>query len=210
MNLSVLYNINYGMYILGVSDKDKPTGCVVNSVIQITSENPIIAVSINKKNYSYEVLKHTSKFSISILSEDADPKLISRFGFYSGRDVEKFSGFPYELSDGVPIITEKSCGSLICQVLSIDEMETHAVVFARLIDTVAGPNKNPMSYSFYHKVLKGTTSKYAPTFQTAVPEGQYVCDICGYVYEGDINQEDDSYRCPICGATKEHFIKKVN
>lgn len=208
MDLSVLYNINYGMYILGVMDNEKPSGCIINSVMQITSKDPIIAISINQKNYSFSLLKQTNKFSISILSEDTDPKLISRFGFYSGKEVEKFSGFDYEMFDETPIITKDTCGILICEVLSIVEAETHAVVLARLINTKTGRNKYPLTYSYYHKVMKAKTSQYAPTYQEEATSGKYVCDVCGYQHDRDIELEDNTFRCPVCGATKDHFYKK--
>jgi flavin reductase (DIM6/NTAB) family NADH-FMN oxidoreductase RutF/rubredoxin len=196
------------MYILGVMDKKKPSGCLINSVMQITSENPIMAISINRNNYSFELLKKAKKFSISILSEDSDPKLISRFGFYSGREVEKFSGFAYEMFLGTPIVTTNACGNLVCEVISIIEMETHAIVNAKLIETKVGTNKNPLTYSYYHKVMKGKTSKYAPTYQEETTSGKYVCDVCGYQHNRDIELEDNTFRCPVCGATKEHFYKK--
>ncbi|HNZ50190.1 MAG TPA: flavin reductase [Bacilli bacterium] len=208
MDLSVLYNISYGMYLLGVMDGNKPSGCIVNSVMQITSKDPIMAISINQQNYSFSLLKKTRRFSISILSEDTDPKLISRFGFYSGKEVDKFSGFDYEMFEETPIITKDACGVLVCEVLSIKEAETHAVVLARLIKTKKGNHPRPLTYSYYHQVMKGKTSQYAPTFQEEKTTGKYVCDICGYQHDRDIELEDDTFRCPVCGATKDHFYKK--
>ncbi|MGD9604833.1 MAG: flavin reductase [Bacilli bacterium] len=208
MDLSVLYNINYGMYILGVMDDARPSGCIINSVMQITSKDPILAISINQQNYSFSLLQKTNRFSISILSEDTDPKLISRFGFYSGKEVDKFSGFDYEMFLETPIITKDTCGILVCDVLSIVKAETHAIVIARLQETKVGTNKKPLTYAYYHQVMKGKTSQFAPTYQEEAATGKYVCDVCGYQHNRDIELEDNTFRCPVCGATKEHFYKK--
>lgn len=217
MDLKVLHQLSYGMYILSASDRGRPVGCVINTCIQITSENPTVAISVNKNNYTYEVIQREKRFALSILSEDTNPNLIASFGFSSGKERDKYEGFSYEMREGLPYILENTCGLLICEVVSVADVGTHAVIFGRLTDTESGTAAAPMTYAYYHKVIKGKAPKNAPTYQaesetlaaTPAQTGEkWVCDLCGYVYEGDLTKEPDNYVCPICGAGKSLFSRK--
>lgn len=165
MDLTVLHKISYGMYILGVSDSGKPTGCVINTFTQVTSENPIIAVCLNKNNYTYEALMRSGKFSISILSEETNRNAIAVFGFASGRDMDKFANVKYEMHNGLPLLKENCCGWLTCEVISSVDAKSHVIVLARLTDTKAGEATKAMTYEYYHTVIKGRAPKNAPTYQ---------------------------------------------
>lgn len=211
IDMALLMQLSYGMYIVGADDSGRPTGCIVNAVIQITNENPIIAVSMNKDNYTYDVIKRTGKFSLSILSEQCDAQTIAKFGFHSGRTVDKFADIPYEMADGVPILKHLCTGYLTCNVLQMVESETHFVILARVASTIDGPDKVPMTYDYYHTVIKGKAPKNAPTYLPPAPKPKkisYVCPVCGYVYEGDITQEPDDYVCPLCGVPRDQFVKQ--
>jgi flavin reductase (DIM6/NTAB) family NADH-FMN oxidoreductase RutF/rubredoxin len=202
-------------------DGDRPTGCIVNTVFQITSKNPIIAISINKGNYTYDVIKKTNAFSVSIISEETNPLVISMFGFSSGKDKNKFEEFDYEIVDNLPVLKENTCGTMFCKVVSFTETPTHFVVLASVEKAFNGSDANPMTYKYYHEVIKGSAPKNAPSYvapeilaeenakeSKPVKEEKplrYVCDVCGYVYEGDITKEPDSFVCPICGVDKSHF-----
>mgnify|MGYP000768646106 CR=1 FL=1 len=179
MDASVLWKLSYGMYVIGVNDSGRMTGCIVNTVFQVTSENPTLAVSLNKNNYTYEVLKRDGKLAISIISEKTDPNVISKLGFASGRDKNKFEGLKYKTVDGLPVVEENSCGQVICEVVG------------------------------NYDVVKGKAPKNAPTYQEEENpnKGKYVCSICGYVHDRDINEEPDDFTCPICGAAKSYFKK---
>lgn len=195
------------MYIISSADGGKSAGCIANTLVQITSENPIFVVSINKKNFTYETIMKSKKFSVSILSEETNPEIIGKFGFFSSRDTDKFGGFAHDFSKAVPYIAEHTCGVMLFDVVSATDMETHAVIFGRLTETIAGADSAPMTYSYYHTALKGKASKLAPTYREENSERAvaYVCDVCGYVYEGDISKEAEDYKCPICGVPKNHF-----
>ncbi len=212
MDLSVLNEVTYGMYVVSAKEGDRLNGCIINTCMQITSENPIFAISLNKQNLTYEMIKHTGRFALSILSEEVPGSVVAGFGYFSGREKEKFQNVSYQMVDDLPILNQHICGGLIFDVLSVQEMETHAVVFGRLKETVQGEKLEPMSYAFYHRVLKGKAPKTAPTYRAPEAEKpkqeRYVCDICGYVYEGDITKEPDDFVCPMCGVSKEHFIKQ--
>ena len=212
MDLTILHDVTYGLYIVGAMDGDQPVGCVINTCMQITSENPIFSVSLNKGNYTYEVIKKTGRFSLSLLSEKADGKLIGDFGFFSSRDRNKYEGHAYHLADGLPVVDEGSCSALLFEVVQEVDMETHMVIFARLKDTIRLSQDPAMTYTYYHKVIKGKAPKSAPTYleEEAAPAAseKWVCTICGYIYEGDLTKAPDGYVCPICGVGKDMFKKK--
>ncbi|MGN0218949.1 MAG: flavin reductase [Muribaculaceae bacterium] len=210
MDLTVLFKLTYGMYIVGANDGSRPVGCVINTCFQVTSSNPLLTISLNKNNFTLDAIKKSRRFSLSILSEDSDPALIGKFGFYSSRDIDKYADFGYETVEGAPIVNGNFAGRLILDAEQFVECETHVLVIARLVDTIPGQG-TPMTYSYYHNVIKGKAPKNAPTYvapdvakEEAKPKRRYECDICLYVAEVDGELPDD-YVCPICGADRSHF-----
>lgn len=199
MDLSVLHKLTYGMYAVGTLDGIRPAGCIVNTVIQVTSDNPVIAVSMNKNNFTYEAIKKSGRFSISILSEAVERNVIAELGFACG------------VLDGLPIVKEHACGYMVCDVIAMHDAETHCVIMARLTKTLGGTDEPPMTYEYYHNVIKGKAPKNAPTYQVEVPKSEkqaqlrYICEVCGYIYEGDITKEADDYVCPVCKQPKSRF-----
>lgn len=207
MDKKVFRDINYGMYIVSTKD-DKKVGCVINTLIQITSDNPTISISLNKENYTNEVIRKMKKFSVSILSEETSPNTIAKFGFSSSKDVDKYVDVPYEEVEDNVIVTDNICGYLICEVINIIDVGTHDVFIARVIDAKKVSDLPPMTYSYYHKVIKGTSPRKAPTYvleDVESDEEVWVCDVCGYVHKGPIS---DDFICPICGVNRTHFQKK--
>ena len=164
MDLNVFRDITYGMYVVTTKYNEKMAGCIVNTVTQITSENPIISVSINKNNFTNNIIKDSKKFAISILSEESKSDVIGKFGFYSSKDINKFENFKYEEIENLPVLKENMCGYLICEVLNIVDAETHEIFLARVVNTKKENNLKPMSYSYYHEVIKGKAPKKAPTY----------------------------------------------
>lgn len=213
MDLSVLHKLTYGMYAVGTLDGIRPAGCIVNTVIQVTSDNPVIAVSMNKNNFTYEAIKKSGRFSISILSEAVERNVIAELGFACGRKMDKFCGknFVCGVLDGLPIVKEHACGYMVCDVIAMHDAETHCVIMARLTKTLGGTDEPPMTYEYYHNVIKGKAPKNAPTYQAEVPKSEkqaqlrYICEVCGYIYEGDITKEADDYVCPVCKQPKSRF-----
>lgn len=210
MDLTVLYNLSYGMYVLGAFHDGHPAGCVINTCFQVTSEKPLLAISLNKNNFTLEAIRQNNRFSLSIIDENTDPAVIGTFGFHSSRDTDKYAAFGYELIDYVPCVKGDFAGRLILEAEQFVDCETHVVVIARLTDTVAGAGI-PMTYAYYHKIIKGKAPSNAPTYQPqAAPQAKkntYRCDICGYEVEVDGELPAD-YECPLCGADRSHFKKE--
>lgn len=223
MDHTVLFDVSYGMYIVGASANDVQGGCIVNTVSQITSENPIFAISMNKKNYTYHLIQKSKKFSLNILSESTSPELIGLFGFQSSKEVNKYKDCDYSMIDNLPVIYEHCTGSILCDLVSTTEVETHCIILGRVQNLIRHNVLPPMTYSYYYNVIKGKASENAPTFQNNVSPLKaasldkmdaehkiaYRCSVCGYVYEGDINHAPDNYKCPICGVDKDLFDLKI-
>lgn len=215
MDLSVLNNISYGMYIITTKKEHKNVGCFINSAMQITSKSKILAISLNKDNYTNEVLKETRKCAISILNEKANQKLISKFGYFSSREINKFDEVNYQNINELPVVIEDSCGYIIGEVIRVIDVETHDIFLIRMEQMEKLSDDVPMTYRYYHEVLKGKSPKKAPTYQEEKEEGKanrYQCSICGYIYDDSkekIKFEDlpDSWTCPMCGVGKDKFIK---
>lgn len=204
MDKKIFRDISYGMYVV----TSKNSGCIINTLTQITSENPIISISLNKENYTNQVIKNEKKFIVSIISEDTNPNIISTFGFQSSKDVDKFKNFEYENIDGIKVLKENTIGYIVCEVLDIVDCNTHDIFVAKVVDTNKYNEYTSMTYKYYHEVVKGRAPKKAPTYveeQTDTLEELYICDVCGYVHKGPV---PDDFICPICGKDASHFKNK--
>lgn len=165
MNKNAFRSLSYGVYIISVWDSDgaRPTGCTANSVMQITSDPPSIAVSINHNNYTNHCIDKTGKFAISVLGENTNPLVIGTFGFRSGKDINKFDTVQYEIHDEMPVVKE-SCAYIVCEVINKMETDTHTVFLGRVSGADILSDDEPMTYSYYHNVIKGKSPKNAPTY----------------------------------------------
>ena len=215
MDLKVLNDISYGMFVITTKKDDKNIGCFINTVMQITSKNPVIAISLNKENYTNKILKQTKKCVISILSEKTSPDVISKFGYFSSKNIDKFENRNYQNIDNLPVILEDVCGYMIGEVINTIDVETHDIFLIRIQKTKKISDEIPMTYKYYHEKLKGKAPKKAPTYQeenTQSKANRYQCSICGYIYDDSkekIKFEDlpDNWTCPMCGVGKDKFIK---
>lgn len=213
MNKNAFRSLSYGVYLISTLDGDRGVGCVANSVMQITSSPATIAVSMNHDNYTNSCIAKTGKFAVSILTENSDPGLIGRFGFQSGKDVNKFDGIESIEREGIRVIPD-ACGYIVCKVIDKMETSTHTVFLGEVIDADVLKSEEPMTYAYYHKVVKGKSPKNAPTYIAEEKEEKvkekWICGICKYEYDGEKSFEElpDDYRCPICRQPKSVFVKK--
>lgn len=204
MDKNILRNLSYGMYVIGAKDT-KNVGCVVNTVVQITSDPITIAVSINHDNYTNEIITKTNKFSVSILDEKVNPEIIGTFGYKSSRDIDKYNNLDYEEVENLPIL-KNTCGNIICNVIEKIETSTHTIFVGEVTNMINYNSKTPMTYKYYHEVLKGKSPKNAPTYQKEeTKKTVWKCSVCGYEVERENLDED--FICPICGEKVEIFNK---
>ena len=211
MNSSTFHKLSYGVYVVSTWDEGRPTGCIANSAMQITSSPASIAVSINHDNYTNACIEKSGRFAISIMAEDSDPSIIGTFGFHSGKDMDKFAQVKYSVEDYMPVITD-SCGYIVCRVIDKMETATHTVFLGEVVGAEPFGNRNAMTYAYYHQVVKGKSPKNAPTY---IPEEEEVkeskgtrkfrCEVCGYIYEGEELPPD--YKCPLCGMGPDKFTE---
>ena len=190
MNTNALFKIGYGLYVVTVNEQGKDNGCIVNSVMQVTSDPCQIAICINKSNFTCEMLQHTKKLNISILSEGSSFDIFKRFGYQCGRNVDKFADF-YETkrsSNGVLYITQNTNAYISAWVNQEIDLGTHILFIAQLVDALLLNDKPTVTYDYYQKNIK---PKPQP-----VEKGGWRCKICGFIYEEEILPPD--YICPVC------------
>ena len=195
-NKKITRKISQGIYVLTTNGG----GCIVDAVSQISAgDNPLIAVSVMKDNYTNELIKKNNKFALSVLDEKVNPEIIRIFGMNSGRDINKFENIETEEVEGINVIKD-SIGYMVLEKVDSIENDTHTLFIGKLIEADVYKEEKPMTYEYYQEnkddYVKVTTEKN----KTA-----WVCTICGYVYYGDELPED--FRCPICGVDRSLFKK---
>lgn len=197
--MNVMFNISYGLYIL-TAKTEKLNGCVINALSQVTSTPNRIIIAINKNNFTTEQILKTKKFNVSILNEEANFDLIKRFGFTSGKNINKFEDFSsFKLAENeIPFITQGTNSYISAEVLEVRDLGTHYEFLADVTKEVSLNDIPSITYSYYQSNIK---PKQANSNKKVV----YVCSVCGYVYEGDPLPED--FICPICKHDAKYFIK---
>jgi flavin reductase (DIM6/NTAB) family NADH-FMN oxidoreductase RutF/rubredoxin len=230
MNRAALHKISYGLYIVTSGRDGKFNGQIANSMFQVTSNPATIAISINKENYTHELIKLSRKFVISILSEEAPMTFIGLFGFKSGHDVDKLQSIKTKIGiTKVPIVVENAISYIEVELESELNCGTHTIFFGKVVEADIIAEGEPMTYAYYQNVKGGKSSKNAPTYdqeKSAVKlkptaAARYVCSVCGYVYDEALGDPDggiapgtkfedipDSWTCPVCGAEKSKFEKE--
>lgn len=187
---SALYKIGYGLYVITCNDGKKDNGFICNTVIQLTNTPLKLSVTINKENYSHDVIKETKKLNVNCLTEDVGFDVFERFGFHSGRNTDKFEGFDYWKSENsLAVLTADYINAFMSlEVVDCLDLGTHTMFICEVTNAITLSDAESMTYSYYHKNVKPK-----PTSQK---KSGYVCKICGYVYEGDSLPDD--FICPIC------------
>ncbi len=188
-DLSALFNIGYGLYVITSNDGKKDNGLIVNTVTQVTNTPNRIAVTINKENYSHHVIKQTGKMNINCLSEEAPFAVFEKFGFQSGRNADKFAGEELLRSDNGLVFLSRNINSFMS--LTVEQyvdLDTHGMFICSVTEARVISDKPTMTYTYYQDNVK-------PRPETEGKKG-FVCKICGYIHEGDTLPED--IVCPLC------------
>lgn len=199
-DMSALFRIGYGLYVVTSNDGKHDNGLIVNTVTQVSDNPNRIAVNINKANYSYHVIKRTGIMNVNCLSTEAPFKVFEQFGFRSGRNVNKFEGCtPARADNGLVILPHYINAAFSLKVEDYVDLGSHGMFICSVTEARVMSDKPTMTYDYYHKNVK-------PKPETAGKKG-YVCKVCGYVYEGEELPAD--YICPLCkhGAADFEPIK---
>ncbi|MDD2422148.1 MAG: flavin reductase, partial [Heliobacteriaceae bacterium] len=198
INTKALPKISYGLFIITSRKGGRFNGQVANTVFQVSSEPVTIGISINRNNLTNEFIKDSKLFAVSILARDTPLALIGRFGFNSGRQVDKFEKLDYQLgSTGLPYITDHSVAYLEAEVVQEIAAGTHDLFIGRLTGAEILKEGAPMTYADYHTIKTGGIPKTdVPIIKEVKTMKRWRCKVCGYVHEGELPPE----RCPVCKA----------
>ena len=188
-DMTALFRIGYGLYVVTSNDGKKDNGLIVNTVTQLTDSPYRVAVNINKANYSHHVIQQTGILNVNCLSVDAPFSVFQQFGFQSGRSVDKFAGQKVNRSDNGLVFLDKYINAFMSlKVEQYVDLGTHGMFICSVTEARVVSDKDTMTYTYYQKYVK-------PKPQTEGKKG-FVCKVCGYIYEGDELPED--FICPLC------------
>jgi len=202
--------------------------CIVNTVFQIVPEPPMIAVSINRQCLTHEFIIDSGIFTVSVLSQNTPMPFIGKFGFRSGRDIDKFEQVDYRIGKtGAPIVLDNTVAFLEAEVIESIDIETHTLFIAKIVACQSlDDDGEPMTYAYYRDVKHGRTPKTAATYikiksntkERIERMKKYKCLMCGYIYDPAVGDPDngveagtvfedlpDDWVCPDCGAGKDEF-----
>lgn len=195
-DMTALFNIGYGLYVVTSNDGKKDNGLIVNTVSQVTSSPNRIAVTINKENYSHHVIKQTGNMNVNCLSVEAPFKVFENFGFRSGRSVDKFADCkPLRSDNGLVFLPHYINSFMSLKVEEYVDLGTHGMFICSVTEARVMNDKETMTYAYYQKNVK-------PQPETEGKKG-FVCKVCGYVYEGDTLPDD--FICPLCKHSAADF-----
>lgn len=225
MDKTALYKLSYGLYVIGVQNGDGFGGCVVDSLAQISSAAvPHVIVSVMNANNTRALIEHNGCFTVSVLPCDTDPFTVANFGFQSSRDCDKWQNVEHELFHSLPVLSLTS-SVLYLRVTNTMPFETHTAFICEVEDAVT-TGGDPLIYGDYLKNMKGDAAKAFALFKDgkrplpSAPkknieeettmenkDGQWVCTVCGYVYDGDEPFEElpEDWVCPLCSQPKDVF-----
>lgn len=199
MDNKAFYNLSYGVFVLGAKSGEKINACITNTCMQVASEPTRIAISLLNQNYTCDLIKESGQFTLSVLDKTCGFDLIKNFGMQSGRNVNKFADFPFEkTSTGMPYITKSVCSLIEAKVISSQDLGTHTLFVAEVMDAKVLSSNGPITYADYQKDIKPKQK-----LDSSKKIIGWRCKICGYEYMEPELPAD--YECPVCGHPAEDF-----
>ena len=223
-----LFKLSYPMCIVSSIKNSRFNGCIANTVFQIVPEPPTVAVSINRQSLTHEFITDSGVFTVSVLSQDTPMPFIGKFGFRTGRDIDKFDKINYRIGKtGAPIVLDNTVAFLEAEAIESIDVETHTLFIAKIVACQnLDEDGEPMTYAYYRDIKHGRTPKTAATYikiKSKTKERiknmkKYKCLMCGYIYDPAVGDPDngvqagtafedlpDDWVCPDCGAGKDEF-----
>lgn len=190
------FKLSYGLFVLTARDGEKDNGCIINTVQQVTDTPFKISVTVNKNNYTHDMIKKTGVFNVSVLTQSVPFSVFQHYGFKSGRDTDKITGDSMPRSEnGVVYLSSFSNALISGRVVDEVDCGTHTLFIAEVTEAQTLSDEKSVTYQYYFDNIK-------PKPQPEKKKG-YVCQICGYVYEGDELPED--FICPVCKHGADAF-----
>ena len=200
MDKKAMYNLSYGLFVLTARRGDKDNGCIINTAGQVTSAPNRISITVNKENFTHDMIRDTGKFNVSILSEKADFSLFRHFGFQSGGTADKFADYSAceRSANGLYYITEGTNAYISAAVEQTVDLGTHTMFIAAVEDMEVLSREPSATYAYYQSSIK-------PKPETKAEKTVWRCTVCGYVYEGEELPAD--FICPLCKHPASDFEK---
>lgn len=204
MDKKALFNIGYGLYVLTTSYDNIDNGCIINTVSQVTDSPLRITITVNKRNYTHDLIMCSCVFNVSMLTTETPMEVFKHFGFQSGRKNDKFANCTQvkRAVNNVYYIPKYTNSYLACHVVKSIDFGTHTTFVAEIIDAQILSDKPSLTYDYYQKNIKP-----APAQVTESGKGKrrWECKVCGYIYEGD--ELPDDLICPLCKHGKDDFVE---
>lgn len=203
MDNKAMYKLSYGLFVLTSNAFGKDNGCIINTAIQAASTPNTITICVNKANYTHDMVKESGKFALSVLAEDASFDLFKRFGFQSGKDVDKFEGFGdiARTESGLYYVTKGTNAFFAATVKDTVDLGSHTLFVSEPTEMEVLSDTASATYDYYQSNIKPKPE--AP--KDDAPKSGWRCKVCGYVYEGEELPED--FICPICKHPASDFEK---
>ena len=204
MDRKAMYRLSYGLFVLTAREAEKDNGCIINTAIQAASEPNQLSICVNKTNYTHDMIERTGKFTVSVLSQNAQFELFKHFGFQSGRNTNKFETFK-KCDRGINdiyYITEGTNAYISVKVIKTEDLGSHTMFIGEITDMEVLSNIPSVTYDYYQNNIK-------PENVGKTEDGQTIwrCRICGYEYVGE--QLPDDFICPLCKHKESDFEKVV-
>ena len=208
-------SLNYGVYVIGSQSGSQKAGCVVNTLVQVTSKPPRVTVAVNKDNVTSEVVRAAGAFSAVVLAESAPMEMIGTFGFRTSADTDKFDEWPSAVdAQGMPYPTDHAVARFSAKVVDEVDLGSHVLFVADVVESEVLSDAPAMSYAYYHAVKGGKTPPKASSFDPedeeapvpTVDEGGRIgwkCQVCGHVEW--VDELPEGYVCPVCGVGADMF-----
>ncbi len=219
MDLTALFKLSYGLYVVGVKTEKGLGGNIVDAIAQVAAGNaPMVMLASMKNNYTNESIKKSGEFALSVLPDNVDPFVIANFGFQSARVAEKWANVPHKVKDGLPLL-DNAAAYLRLRVANTMELPTHTMFICDVVDGEQGENTaHPLIYGDYQVTMKSAAMEAFQKFKASnkppinTPLNatfRWRCTICGFIYDGVVPFDElpDNWQCPVCGAPKQKFEK---
>ena len=197
MDNKAMFNLSYGLFILTAKDGEKDNGCIVNTVGQVTSQPNRISLTVNKANYTHDMILKTKEFNVSVLAENSKFETYRHWGFQSGRNTDKLESISFKRSaNGLVYIADETNAFLSAKVVSTLDLGTHTLFIADVTDGEVLSQVPSATYSFYQNNIK-------PKPASTEKRRGFICTVCGYIYEGETLPDD--FICPVCKHPASDF-----
>lgn len=206
MDNKAMFKLTYGLFVLSACQGKKQNGCIINTATQVTNSPNRISVAVNKANLTHDMILETGLFNLSVISQEADFGLFERFGFHTGKDVDKFEGMSAvkKAENGIYYVTEGTNACIMAKVETTLDLGTHTLFIAEVTDMEVISDAPSVTYNYYQEHIKPKPQEKA---QEISGKTLWRCVICGYEYEGEELPED--FICPLCKHPASDFEKVI-